>query len=198
MGMKKQSMKPKKRFSAHISNQQIISADLRFLIYKTVVANGGLTEFNDMLNIYRTADLHEEKLRALRALGYSNSSDLITKALEFGLSGEVRSQDLFYTIASCGSSSMGREMTWRFVRERWNDIFKLIGNSGMLMDRTIEYATKDFSDPEKAKEVENFFKDHPVPSAERTIKQSIESINSHAKWLQNNKESVAKWLDEHV
>ena len=55
-------------------------------------------------------------------------------------------------------------------------------------------ATKDFTDPVKAKEVEAFFKVHVVPSAERTIKQSVESILANSKWINANRDDVAKFL----
>ena len=38
---------------------------------------------------------------------------------------------------------------------------------------------------EKAKEVEEFFASHAMPSMARTIKQSLERIDVNAKWVQS-------------
>jgi len=43
--------------------------------------------------------------------------------------------------------------------------------------------------------VEEFFRSHPVPAAERTIRQSLERIQSNAVWLQRDSEPIRQWLD---
>lgn len=52
--------------------------------------NGGETEYEQVLKIYREADMHEEKIRALRALGYSPKPELTLRTLKFSISSEVR------------------------------------------------------------------------------------------------------------
>jgi len=44
----------------------------------------------------------------------------------------------------------------------------------------------------------NFFEKNKAPEAERTIKQSIETVLSNAKWLENNREDVAMWLNKNT
>ncbi len=65
-----------------------------------MVSKGGPAEYDDMLQRYRTSDMHEEKLRALRALGYNDNPQLIKRSLEFALTDEVRSQDIFILTAA--------------------------------------------------------------------------------------------------
>jgi aminopeptidase N len=89
---------------------------------------------------------------------------------------------------------LGRELAWKFLQEKWAGFEKRLGESQFLLSRVISLATKDFTDPAKAKEVEAFFKVHVVPSAERTIKQSVESILANSKWISSNREAVAKFL----
>ena len=52
-----------------------------------------------------------------------------------------------------------------------------------------------FTSEEKAAEIEQFFKDNEAPFADRTIKQSLETIRLNAKWLQRDREDVAKFLE---
>src|SRR5689334_2188924 len=75
----------KKRFDAYISEQKPISADLRALVYKAVVSTGDMKYYDEVLKIFRTAEMHEEKLRALRAVCYNESPEVITKNLQLGL-----------------------------------------------------------------------------------------------------------------
>lgn len=185
----------RKRFEAYLTKNESIPADIRGLVYKLVVQSGDEKDYEELLKIYRTADLHEEKLRALRALGYSRQPALTLRTLQWALdSGEVREQDLFYATATCSTHKDGRELVWQFMKENWAKFHEKLGETAMLIDRVVQYATKDFASEEKAKDIEQFFKAHPVPSADRTIKQSIETVLSSAKWVNSNRDAVAKWL----
>ena len=47
-------------------------------------------------------------------------------------------------------------------------------------------------------DVEEFFMAHPVPTAERVIKQCLEAIRTNTRWLERDKEAIRKWLQEEV
>ena len=51
-----------------------------------------------------------------------------------------------------------------------------------------------FTTLERAQEVEKFFHDHPVPSAQRTVQQSLERIRLNARWLEVNRQGLAEWF----
>jgi len=179
-----------------LQNKTNLVADLRGFVYKTVVANGNETDWNNCFEIFQKAEVHEEKIRALRSLGCASSPELIKKTLELMLTEVIRSQDVFYVIVSTSSAPVGREITWKFLQDNWEAFEKRLGDGQFLLSRCISYATKDFNTLEKANEVKEFFEKHPVPSAERTIKQSLESISTNHKILQSNKSNVAKFLSQ--
>lgn len=62
-------------------------------------------------------------------------------------------------------------MNWEFFQTKFEDYHKRLGQTMMLMDRLVEYTLANFASDEKVHEIEKFFGAHPVPSAERTIKQ---------------------------
>jgi len=188
----------KKRFAAFVQGDtKALVADLRFTVYSLVIKNGGTEEYEAVLNIYKTAELHEEKIRALRALGLAKDAALTKRTLEFGLSPDVRSQDVFYVIASTASFPEGRQATWDFIRANWATFDSKFGEGGFLLPRIISLTCSDFTSEEKAVEVEQFFKEHPCPAADRTIKQALESIRAGTKWLLRDRDGVAKWLAQH-
>jgi len=55
-----------------------------------------------------------------------------------------------------------------------------------------------FASLEKAKEVEEFFANHPMPAIARTLKQSLERVNINANWVQSaqNEKSLADAVKE--
>ena len=116
-------------------------------------------------------------------------------------------------------SPKGRETAWQYMKENFEK-FRQTFQGGFLFPRVIQVMVKSplyppnlllllfllllqlivtgFIGEDKAKEVEQFFKDNPVPVADRVIKQSVEKIRTNTSWLERDREAMKKWLQEQV
>jgi len=182
-----------KRFALHCDGTKIIPADLRGAVYATVLKHGNEDTFDEMLTLFRAADLHEERVRILRVLGAVRQPELIKRVLEFSLSDEVRSQDTCFVVGGATNSRVGREMSWNFVKDKWDEFYKRYPG-GFLQARLVKFATEGFASEDMAKDIESFFADHPAPSAERTIKQSLEMIRLQESWLKRDAVPLKQYL----
>jgi hypothetical protein len=64
-----------------------------------------------------------DKQRALRALARATTASLISKTLDYALTGQVRSQDFAGVLVSLArQGGLGFNMTWQFVLDRTEDI----------------------------------------------------------------------------
>ncbi|XP_066305336.1 puromycin-sensitive aminopeptidase-like [Branchiostoma lanceolatum] len=181
------------RLGDHISGTRTLPADLRGPVYATVLRHGDEQTYEKMLEILRKADLHEEKVRILRSLGSVSQPELIQRVLEFALSSEVRSQDTVFVIGGATSSLKGRELAWQFVQDRWDELHTRY-QGGFLLARLVQFSTSGFVEESRAREVEEFFKRHPAPAAERTVQQSCENIRLNAAWLARDAASISDYL----
>ncbi|XP_050529009.1 puromycin-sensitive aminopeptidase isoform X2 [Daktulosphaira vitifoliae] len=187
----------KTRFANHLSGKETIVADLRSPIYKACLSNGDETTFNQLLQLYRGTDLHEEKDRICRAMGSSKNEAILKKVLDFAMSDEVRSQDTVFVIISVGASKVGRDLAWQFIQDNWTKLFNQY-QGGFLLTRLVKNTTENFASIEKAEEVENFFKKNGCMGAERTIQQACETIRLNAAWLKRDHDQLHKFLQETV
>ncbi|XP_068751951.1 puromycin-sensitive aminopeptidase-like [Montipora capricornis] len=185
----------RKRFQAHCKGESTIPADLRSAVYGTVLRHGDAATLDAMMKLFREADLHEEKVRLMRTMGAVSQPELIKKVLDFSMSDEVRSQDTVFVIAGVTCSVEGREMAWKFVKDNWEELYNRY-EGGFLLSRLIKSTTDMFASEEAAKEVEEFFAKQSIPSAERTIQQSLETIRLNCKWLARESNKISAWLDE--
>ncbi|XP_063226837.1 puromycin-sensitive aminopeptidase isoform X2 [Bacillus rossius redtenbacheri] len=186
-----------RRFSAHLSGKMLLPADLRFAVYKAVLAKGNEDTYTTMLRLYREADLHEEKDRISRALGAIKDVSLLKKVLQFAMSDEVRSQDTVFVIISVAMSKLGRRLAWEFVKEHWEELMNRY-QGGFLLARLVKYSTENFASEERAREVEEFFEEHRSPGAERTVQQSCETIRLNAAWLERDRDTIRAYLSATV
>jgi puromycin-sensitive aminopeptidase len=172
----------KKRFYLHKEGKQTLPADLRMACYRAVLQQADEKVYEEMLNLYRSTDLHEEKDRISRALGSINDVTLLQKVIQFAMSEEVRAQDAVFVIASVAVNPTGRDTAWTFFKENWKILLNQY-SGGFLLTRLVKHLTENFATEEKAVEIESFFKAHEFPGAERTVQQSIETIRLNAAWL---------------
>jgi len=183
----------KRKFQAHVDGSQAIAADLRSAVYCIVSRNGNEQTFDELVKLYETTTHMEEQNRLVRVLGYSKDPELIQKALDFCLSDKVRSADTVFAMAGCTSSLVGRQMTWKFIKENWDVLYKRY-EGGFLLSRLIKVGTENFVTEEEERDVETFFQGHEVPAAERVIKQCVESIQLNKQWLARDGASIIAWL----
>src|SRR3989339_895930 len=186
--------KARELFSEHIKGRHI-HPDIRGAIYYVVALNSGKKEYVDFLKLFRKASLHEEKNRLSRALGFFWDEKSIEKTLRFLLSDEVRLQDKPSIFGVLWSSPLGREMSWKFFRRNWFFFLKNYGEGSDILHRVIS-PIGTFTSVKRAQEIKAFFNTHKFSSAERTIEQAIERVNSNADWLRRDFKHLEKWLLE--
>jgi puromycin-sensitive aminopeptidase len=155
--------------------------------------HGGESEFESLLKLYRSSDLQEERVRILRSLGSAADKTLLQKTLDFSISDEVRSQDTVFVIAGTAGTVLGRDLAWKFVCDNWSLLHERF-SGGFLLARLIKSTTEYFASEEKAVEIDEFFKEHPAPAAERTIQQSLENIRLNVQQLKRDEAGIRDFL----
>ncbi|XP_066915619.1 puromycin-sensitive aminopeptidase-like [Clytia hemisphaerica] len=182
-------------FQAHVDGSESIPADLRDAVYCTVSRNGDEETFNNMVKLYNDTTHMEEQGRLVRVLGFNQDEAIIQKALDFCMSDKVRSGDTVFALAGCTGSLLGRRMTWRTVKDNWEELYGRY-QGGFLLSRLIKISTENFVTQEEEDDVTNFFSGKEVPAAERVIRQSIESIQCNKRWLARDKDVIIDWLSK--
>ncbi|XP_017474998.1 PREDICTED: puromycin-sensitive aminopeptidase-like isoform X1 [Rhagoletis zephyria] len=184
-----------KRFREHADGTNPIPADLRSTCYKAVLQDGNEKIFNEMLQLYRSTDLHEEQDRISRALGCIGNVDLLRKVIDFAMSGEVRAQDSVFVIVAVAVNPKGRDMAWEFFKDNNQKLLEQYQGS-FLLTRLIKYLIENFASEERAVEVEDYFKKNQFPGTERTVSQAVETIRLNANWLKRDLDSLTSYLKQ--
>lgn len=137
----------------------------------------------------------EERYQFLYALTSFGKPELVRRTMALVVSPDVRSQDAKLVIANMLGNPDTRELAWALLREQWTDVQKKTGE--FVGNTVIVSALGSFCDAGKADEVEQFFATHQVPDAERTLKQSVETIRSCARFAQAQQPKLTEWVKAH-
>ncbi|MBF8305033.1 MAG: puromycin-sensitive aminopeptidase [Acidobacteria bacterium] len=167
-----------------------LDPNLRQTVYSLVAENGGEAEWQELMKVYHSTDLHEEKTRVLRAAGSFRGEELIQKILAFSLSEQVRSQDTPVVLASAAGHPVGRALAWKCLKKNWKTFVERYHGGGIgLLSRLIGI-TSGFTERRNLEDAQDFFRRHRVLGTERAIRKSLEFIRSNVAWLERDRSDL--------
>jgi len=119
---------------------------------------------------------------------------VVEKVLELAVSDEVRNQDAAGLVSKVLSNSGNQKTAWDWVKAHWPEVEKKITMSSgpEIVDSTRKFCSAEMND-----DVQKFFTEHKVPSAERALKQSHEDIQGCVKRRPRLQTELAQWLQQH-
>ncbi|MCU1220710.1 MAG: pepN 2 [Candidatus Angelobacter sp.] len=128
------------------------------------------------------------------ALSEFRDPKVVERVLEFAVSDEVRNQDAAGIISRVLINPDNQKTAWEWIKAHWPAVEKKIT---MSSGPEIVGATRGFCSAEMNDDVQKFFTEHKVPSAERALKQSHEDIAGCVKRRPRLQTELAHWLQQH-
>ena len=186
-GVRQEAARRFAKFLVDPSDMANLPSDMRPYVFKIVLKNGGLKEYEQVLSYFTTATDNAERKHVLSALGAAPDIKLKERTIEWTTSGAVKLQDCFYALGSVHySGKAGAELAWKFLTENLPKLQEMLGNaSASLLQACISSCCGGFASAERADEVEHFFKGKELAQCERKIAQTVEGIRSAGKNVGN-------------
>jgi puromycin-sensitive aminopeptidase len=137
------------------------------------------------------ADTPQERRRFLLALGEFREPALITRTLDATLGDRVPTQDVAMLLMKLLGNRAARERTWSFVKRRFSALRKRM--PPMLASRVVE-ALPALQTPAYRRDVAAFFRAHPLPTATRALKQTLERFDLNTALRRRSAPELRRWL----
>ncbi|WP_419842887.1 M1 family metallopeptidase [Candidatus Poriferisodalis sp.] len=159
-------------FEAATQGGAAVEPNLAAAAVQVTAAAGDHTDYEQMVELYRSADTPQSELRYLQALLLFADADLFGRTLRL-FANEVRTQNAPYLLGAAMTHIDCGALAWAFIRDRWaeltarfpqNSIPRMVGGVRGLHTRQL------------ATEVAAFFAEHPVPQGTLTVAQHIEKM----------------------
>ena len=158
-----------------------------------IANNGDERTYKQLLQLYSTTQIPEEKRILLAALGQFKDPGIIKRYLDFSLTSKVRIQDLLIVFSSVAANTHSREILLQWMKRNWEKI-KKYEKSGKILMTMLESFITPHVDKNKAKELKDFFKKHPL-KYKMTLNRSFEKVERNISWLENNKKVLENYFD---
>ena len=130
--------------------------------------------------------------RFFTALAWFTDPALTKRTLDFAMSPRVRTQDMGGLLAGLLSRPWSREVTWSFVKAHWEELTQRLGTFQGIP--SIIGALGSFCSSASATDVQQFFDKNPIPSADRSLRQSTERIENCVSLAARQTPALVSWL----
>ena len=147
--------------------------------------------FEKYVTAMRQVNSPEQYYNIGGALAEFRDPKIVDRVLELSVSDEIRNQDAAHLISAVLSNPDNQKQSWEWIKAHWPAVEKKIT---MSSGPEIVNATRGFCSVEMRDDVQSFFAEHKVPSAERALKQSREDIDSCIKRRPRLQTELAEWL----
>ena len=165
----------------------------------TMLSLAALSNDVKLYDAYQQALQHprtpEEFENLVSGLTSFTSPELVKRTIEFAASPAVRNQDAAFFFAEELGSSETRETAWPIIQQEWDVISKQLT---MSSGAAVVSSAGSFCTPAARQQVEQFFTQHKVASAERTLKQSLERIDACVSFHNDQAPNLEQWLSSNT
>jgi aminopeptidase N len=169
-----------------------VDPELRDTVVFLAPIGGDRALYDKYVAAAQAAKTPDERYRYLAGLTRFSDPVLITRTLEMTLSADVRPQDVPQAVGGLLSNRDGHDVAWTGVSRRWADLQKKVGP--FLGGPALVGPLGTFCSTQKASEIRAFFAAHPIPEAQRTLQQALESIEVCAAVRAAQAPVLAEWL----
>jgi aminopeptidase N len=177
-----------------LENPASIDHTIAFTAFSLAAQNGDASLYDKIMECLQKkgASLEEYYLYFQTAARFSDPK-LLQRTLEYALTPAVRSQDTLGLISVVMENPAGTRVAWDFVRAHWPEVEKV---GGGFTSGQVVAATSVFCDAGMRDEAQEFFAAHKVPTAERTLKQSVEQMNYCVDLRSRQTPQLSSWLEQ--
>ncbi|MEA2339021.1 MAG: puromycin-sensitive aminopeptidase [Thermoanaerobaculia bacterium] len=130
--------------------------------------------FNQVLDHIKNAPTPEIAARYRNLITVFRDTKLITRAIDYAYSDQVRSQDLPNMAGGLFFNPAARDAAWAAAKSHWELLTQKIPTA----IGAITGSTSTFCDPNTKADIQSFFATHPPGAGERALKRALEGIDT--------------------
>ncbi|XP_044305748.1 thyrotropin-releasing hormone-degrading ectoenzyme [Varanus komodoensis] len=176
------------------SNRNRIPLNVRDIVYCTGVSlmDEDVWEFIWM-KFHSTTAVSEKKI-LLEALTCSDDRNLLNRLLNLSLNSEVvLDQDAIDVIIHVARNPHGRDLAWKFFREKWKILNARYGEALFMNSKLISGVTEFLNTENELNELKNFINTYEEGSA-ASFSRAVETVEANVRWQMLYKEELFQWL----
>lgn len=181
----------RKRFQDYANDSGKLNPNLYDAIVSTVAYNGTARDYETLMQLWKSSQSAEAKVRNLLALAIFRNPSLQGRTLKLSITDEVKTQDAPHLVKNLLSSTAGRERGWQFVKKNWQAMEERFPVH--LFPRVIKGTTSLVTEKD-VDDLSAFLAKHPIRSGSRVAAKVIEQVRLNARVNERSSRELTGWL----
>jgi aminopeptidase N len=187
-----------RKYQKNPSEKNIISKELRSVIYCTSIRHGSEKEWEFLWGQYKKSNVASEKNTILSSLGCTREIWLLRRFLEWSVTpnSAIRKQDSTTVFAAVAGNDVGYYVAKNFLYTKAKDIYKYLGQSSKRISRYLSSVATQTTNEDDYKELQNFVKDNQayLKEVKQGVEQSLETAKLNVQWQHRHMNGVESLL----
>jgi puromycin-sensitive aminopeptidase len=180
-----------RRLERYLVERSSLEPNLADPVVHLAARMGSLGRYRRYREVVAEARTPQERRRFLLALASFRNPEAIRETLGATLTPDVPTQDVAFILMRMLQNPAGQHQAWSFLAKRWTHLRKRM--PPLMLARLVE-ATPALREPRYAREVQTFFKAHPLPEAARALRQALEVFRLNAELRKRATPELERWL----
>ncbi len=177
---------------AYLRKRSAVEPNLAGDVVALAARSGDERLYEWFLSEAARATTPQEERRLQFATAAFRDPALIERTLASVLTDAVGTQDVAMVLMQLLGNPAASEPTWEFIKTRWKALQKRL--PPMLVTRPIE-ALPALGTRAWRRDVARFFREHPVATGQRTVRQTLERFDIGIAFDERNRTALERWLD---
>ncbi|KAF1730923.1 Aminopeptidase 2, mitochondrial [Beauveria bassiana] len=170
---------------------------LRTTVYAIVARYGGETELAQLLNLYQTSSVSDERIAALKGCGYASDPKVIEQLFAAMDSGDaIKDQDIYIPVRGVCSSRTGAEVAWQHLLNNWDQYCERFPPGLSMLKNLVKDFCENMGTSEQLSRFKTFFEHKDTRGIDNSVRQVIDSVQAKLSWVERDSEDVVAWLRE--
>nr|XP_049616270.1 thyrotropin-releasing hormone-degrading ectoenzyme isoform X1 [Syngnathus scovelli] len=176
------------------SNKNRIPPNIRDVVYCTGVSLMDEDVWEFIWMKFHSSNAVSEKKILLEALTCSDNAFLLNRLLNLSLTSElVAEQDAIDVIIHVGRNPRGRNLAWRFFRDKW-DVLDARYGEALFMNSKLITGVTEFLNTEKELDELNEFIRSSGEGAGPAMPRALEIVKGNVRWHRLHRRHFYQWL----
>ena len=147
--------------------------------------------YRRFLDESKRAETPQDERRLLFATAGFRDPALVERTLRLAMSDAVGTQDVAMVLMRLIANPAATVATWTFMKRHWKRLQKRL--PPMLVTRPIE-ALPALGTKAWRRDVARFFREHPVATGQRTVRQALERFDAGLAFDERNAAPLRRWI----
>lgn len=155
-----------------------LDANIRAAVAKSFAQINGADAYDPLISTMKRLGSEADVVKIYTALASFKDPKLVSRVLDFCISGEISRADSLYAIFYANENPYARETTWSWLKQNiraFRDLFHGTPYIAMIMQDTISRAGVD-----RENEVRQDLRNMEVPEADKGIKKGLELLDIYS------------------